>query len=261
MTGTPATAGVVSTPRRTLRPTLVTGVRDHNIGFAVARRVAEAGANVVVADLEAPGTDLLECICAGTPARAWGLSVDVTEQASIEALLTRAFEIEPALCNLVPSAGVSDPVKPLEITPEKFWRVMDVNLFGAFFTIQGFVRRLVAEGTTGAVATLSSVSGRTGGMNNGLHYAASKAGVISISRGFARAFGQHGIRVNSVAPGIIDSEMSRMVPGSDQQAKTAPLGRWGTVWEVADAVTFLLDDASSYMTGAVLDLNGGQYSA
>ncbi|MFA5552742.1 MAG: SDR family oxidoreductase, partial [Trueperaceae bacterium] len=182
-------------------------------------------------------------------------------QASIEALLTRAFELEPELANLVPCAGISDPAKPLDITPERFNQVMSVNLFGTFFTVQGFVQRLVNLGRPGAVATLSSVSGRTGGLHNGLHYAASKAGVISLSRGFARAFGKHGVRVNSVAPGIIDSEMSRQVPGSNEQAEATPLGRWGTIWEVADTAVYLLSDESSYMTGAVLDLNGGQYSA
>lgn len=244
-----------------MRPTLITGVRPNNIGFAVARRVAETGANVVVADLKAPAAELLEELTRGTSSSAHALAVDVTSQTSIEAMLTAAFELEPELSNLVPCAGVSDPARPLEITPERFTQVMNVNLFGTFFTVQGFVRRLVDQARGGAVATLSSVSGRTGGMHNGLHYAASKAGVISISRGFARAFGKHNIRVNSVAPGIIDSEMSRSVPGSDAQAEATPLGRWGTTWEVADTVTFLIDEASSYMTGAVLDLNGGQYSA
>lgn len=244
-----------------VRPTLITGVRPNNIGFAVARRLTEAGANVVIADITPPSPGLLHDVSNGTAATANGLVVDVTDPDSIEAMLSRAFQLEPELANLVPSAGVSDPVKPLDITPEAFSRVMNVNLHGTFFTVQGFVRRLVELERPGAIATLSSVSGRTGGLNNGLHYAASKAGVLSITRGFARAFGKQGIRVNSVAPGIIDSEMSRLVPGSDQQAASTPLGRWGTVWEVADTVVYLLSDASSYMTGAVLDLNGGQYSA
>ena len=244
-----------------MKPTLITGVRPNNIGFAVARRVAQRGGNVVVADLRPPAAELLDEITEGTQARAHSVAVDVTSQASIEALLTQAFELEPDLANLVPCAGISDPAKPLEITPERFNQVMSVNLFGTFFTLQGFVQRLVSLERPGAVATLSSVSGRTGGLHNGLHYAASKAGVISISRGFARAFGKHGIRVNSVAPGIIDSEMSRQVPGSNEQAEATPLGRWGTIWEVADTAVFLLEDGSSYMTGAVLDLNGGQYSA
>jgi len=244
-----------------VKPTLVTGARAGNIGFAVARRVAEAGADVVVADLQLPSTELLEEIVAGTGAQAHALRVDVTDPASIEAMLERAFALLPELANLVPSAGISDPVRPLDITPEMFDRVIGVNLRGTFFTIQGFVRRLVAQGRSGAVATLSSVSGRTGGLNNGLHYAASKAGVLSVTRGFARAFGQHGIRVNSIAPGIIDSEMSRQVPGSHEQATATPLGRWGTIWEVAASVLYLLSEDSSYMTGAVLDLNGGQYSA
>jgi NAD(P)-dependent dehydrogenase (short-subunit alcohol dehydrogenase family) len=244
-----------------MKPALITGVRPDNIGFAVARRVAQASANVLVADLQPPDPELLARITEGTPVRASSLAVDVTAHDSIERMLAQAFELEPELANLVPCAGISDPARPLDITPERFARVMNVNLFGTFFTVQGFVQRLVSQERSGAVATLSSVSGRTGGMHNGLHYAASKAGVISISRGFARAFGKHGIRVNSVAPGIIDSEMSRQVPGSNDQAEATPLGRWGTIWEVADTVTFLLDDASSYMTGAVLDLNGGQYSA
>jgi 3-oxoacyl-[acyl-carrier protein] reductase len=138
---------------------------------------------------------------------------------------------------------------------------MSVNLHGTFFSIQGFVRKLVELERQGAIATLSSVSGQTGGLNNGLHYAASSTGVLPVTRGFARAFDKRGIRMNSVAPGIIDSEMNRLVPGSDEQATATPLGRWDTVWEEADTVLFLLSDASSRMTGAVLDVNGGQYSA
>lgn len=242
-------------------PTLVTGVRAGNIGFAVARRVAQSGADVVVSDIVTPPDELLSEIAAGTEATVHALRVDVTDPASIAALLDDAFELVPDLANLVPSAGVSDPVKPLDITPEMFDRVMSVNLRGVFFTVQGFVQRLVERDRPGAIATISSVSGRTGGHHNGLHYAASKAGVLSLTRGFARAFGSRGIRVNCVAPGIIDTEMSRLVPGSGEQAAATPLGRWGTTWEVAASVAYLLSDESSYMTGAVLDLNGGQYSA
>lgn len=244
-----------------MKPTLVTGVRDGNIGFATARRIAEDGGDVVVADVECPGVDVVAAIGEGLDVTVSAVAVDVTDMASIEAMLDHAFGAAPGLANLVACAGIADPLRPLDITPERWDRVMDINLRGTFFCLQGFIQRLVDQGRGGAIATVSSVSGRTGGRHNGLHYAASKAAIISISRGFARAFGEHGIRVNAVAPGIIDTPMSHAVAGSDEQARATPLGRWGSVWEVADALTYAVSDRSSYMTGAVMDVNGGQYSA
>jgi 3-oxoacyl-[acyl-carrier protein] reductase len=104
---------------------------------------------------------------------------------------------------------------------------------------------------------VTTMVGKTGGKNNGIHYAASKAGIISITKGFARAFGGKGIRVNAVAPGIIDTSMSRGVPGSDKQAKESPLGRWGTAAEVGSVIAFLVSEEASYMNGAIVDVNGG----
>lgn len=111
------------------------------------------------------------------------------------------------------------------------------------------------------MVNLASLAGRTGGTHNGLHHAASKAGVISITKGLARAFGRHGIRVNAVAPGLIDTVMSHNVKGSDEQAKTSPLGRWGTIEEAAEAIAYLIGLSASYVSGTTLDVNGGLYAS
>ncbi len=235
----------------------ITGVGPDNIGLAAARALAARGHALIVADLAGVSDALVATLKAAGAPTVRALPLDVTDTAAVTATTARLFDETPDLGILVNSAGIARPTKPLAITPEEFDLVFAVNLRGTFFCCQAFIERLIAAGRGGAIVNLASMAGKTGGKHNGLHYAASKAGIISITKGFARAFGPHGIRVNAVAPGIIDTEMSRKVPGSDDQARAAPLGRWGTADEVGSVVAFLCGPDSAYMTGAVVDVNGG----
>lgn len=241
-----------------MKAALVTGVGRDNIGFGAARRFVERGLPVVAVDVRPPAPEVAERLAAGAAAPVHWLAADVADTAAIEAMAAEAFALVPGLDCLVNAAGIADPTKPLEITPERWDRLMDINLRGTFFACQAFARRLVAEGRPGGIVNLASMAARTGGRSNGLHYAASKAGVVSITLGLGRALGEHAIRVNAVAPGIIDTVMTRdVVPGSIHRAKEAALGRWGTIWEVADVILFLLSPESGYVTGTTVDVTGG----
>ncbi len=237
--------------------TLVTGVTKGNIGYETAIALARRGHDLVLADVRAVPQEVTADLARTYNVRVDAVALDILDCAAIQATIPGLVKVRKDLRYLVNSAGIARPTPPLAITPAEFDLLMNINLRGTFFCCQAFIGAMVEEQRKGAVVNLASMAGKTGGKNNGLHYAASKAAIISISKGFARAFGKRGIRVNAVAPGIIDTPMSQAVPGSDCQALDSPLGRWGRPEEVGTVIAFLLGEDASYMTGAVVDVNGG----
>jgi 3-oxoacyl-[acyl-carrier protein] reductase len=185
------------------------------------------------------------------------LTGDISDPAFRDGLMQTAFTRLNDMRFLVNCAAISRPTKPLEITPEEWRSVYMVNTESTFFCCQSFIGHLLERERPGSIVNLSSIAGHSGGVNNGIHYGSSKAAIMAMTRGLARAFGKHDIRVNCVAPGVIDTAMARAVPGSDERVKSAPLGRWGTSAEVADTIAYLLGNTSSYLTGQTLDVNGG----
>ena len=236
---------------------IVTGVASGNIGHAAAIAIGRRGYDLMVTDSREIPATVVDALACKTGRAVEAFNLDICDTAATKRTIGKIAGEHSDLYGLVNSAGIARPTKPLEITPDEFDLVLGINLKGTFFMCQAFIQGLVDAGRCGSVVNLASMVGKTGGKNNGLHYAASKAGIISITKGFARAFGGKGIRVNAVAPGIIDTSMSRGVPGSDEQAKKSPLGRWGTATEVGSVIAFLVSEESSYMTGAIVDVNGG----
>lgn len=241
----------------TMRPmALVTGAA-RGIGRAVAMELARSGHDLVawdIADIDDSFESELRPFGARLVAAA---RVDVADVAAIHAALAALGDDAERLTRLVNCAGIAQAVPVLEITPDDFERMLKINLLGAFFTAQAVARNLVARELQGSIVHVASMAGRTGGKYNGAHYAASKAALISVTKGMATALGPHGIRVNAVAPGIIETAMTRAIDGSDAQAIASPLRRWGQPSEVATVVAFLLSDAASYVTGEIVDINGG----
>jgi 3-oxoacyl-[acyl-carrier protein] reductase len=242
---------------------LVTG-GARGIGQACAVVLARAGADVAVADL-LPTADAERAIAAGGR-RALGLPLDVTDPDGVRQAIGRVVAGLGRLDILVTAAGVVHR-ESLEETTEAVWRrVVDVVLTGTFHAVQAAVPVMRAQGY-GKIVTISSISGIIGGAvsraaeeadarrgRSGPAYAAAKGGVIALTRWVAKDVGQSGIYVNSVAPGGVDTEMTR---GYAYPVDGLPVPRLGQPEDVAEAVLFLASPASNYVTGQVLRVDGG----
>lgn len=228
------------------------------IGRATARLFAEQGAHVAVLDLK---EDEAAAAAADLPNGGHlGLACDVTDRnaclAAIDAVLARYGRIDA----LVNNAGITQPLKLMEIGPAEYDAVMDVNLRGTLQLSQAVVPHMRSR-REGVIACMSSVSAqRGGGIFGGPHYAAAKAGVLGLAKAMARELGPDGIRVNCVTPGLIQTDITggRLTEAMKAEIlKGIPLGRLGEAIDVARCFLFLCSDLSSYVTGAVIDVNGG----
>ncbi|MGA0121397.1 MAG: 3-oxoacyl-[acyl-carrier-protein] reductase [Gaiellales bacterium] len=240
------------------RVTLVTG-GSRGIGAAIARDLAAHGAKVAVnyaANRDAADAVVAEIGAAGGTAVAIGGDVADPEQAA--AMVDQAEEaLGDDLWNLVANAGITRDNLISRITPEDWQRVIDVNLGGTFHVCRAASRKLLRK-KRGAIVTMSSVVGLHGNFGQ-TNYAASKGGVISLTKALAKEVGSRGIRVNCVAPGYISTELTDVLPDEIRDALLAqtPLGRLGEPEDIAGTVRFLLSDEAAFVTGAVLSVDGG----
>lgn len=239
------------------RSVLITGAAG-GIGSAVARAVAEAGAVVGAVDLAA---DALDQLVAGLPGSGHlALPCDLTDLAAQEGALAATDRAAP-LAGLVHAAAVIKRRASVdEITEADVDLQLGVNLKATFFLDRACWRVLRTRGG-GSIVNFASQGWWSGGFGGSTVYAATKGGVVSLTRGLARSFAADGVRVNAVAPGMVDTAMMR--DGLDDEDRRqlltqVPLGRLAAPDELAGAVLFLLSDASAYVTGAVINISGGQ---
>jgi 3-oxoacyl-[acyl-carrier protein] reductase len=236
---------------------IVTGA-SRGIGRAVAALLAERGARVVAAARADNAAGTVEAIHAAG-GRADAASVDVTESGSVEAMVAGTLERHGRIDILVNNAGIARDQLLLRMKREDWDQVIATNLTAAYVCAQAVVRPMIKQ-RSGRIVSISSVVGQTGNAGQA-NYAASKAGLIGFSRALAREVASRNITVNVVAPGLIDTDMTRALTEKAQGdwASQIPLGRLGATTDVAAAVCFLASDEASYITGQVLAVNGGMY--
>jgi NAD(P)-dependent dehydrogenase (short-subunit alcohol dehydrogenase family) len=227
------------------------------IGFAAARLFAEQGARVAIFDIDQRAA---EAAAQGLGSDYLGLGCDVTDLAACKRSTAEAVVRFGKIDVLINNAGITQPVKFMDIDQASWRRIIDVNLTGVLNLSQAVVPHM-RERKSGSIACMSSVSAqRGGGIFGGPHYSAAKAGVLGLAKAMARELGPDNIRVNCVTPGLIQTDITGGKLTDEMKSeiiKGIPLGRLGTAEDVARIYLFLASDLSSYTTGAVIDVNGG----
>ncbi len=237
---------------------VITGAA-RGLGLAIARGLAAAGAQVVLTDREAPPAALLQTLCDETGAEWLGLALDVCDETAFDSAVAATLQRFGRLDLWVNNAALSPAASLWDISAAEWDAVMAVNLRGAFFGCRAAGRHLRAQGH-GRIVNLGSLAGQAASAASGAHYAASKAGLLALTRSFALELAPHGVTVNAIAPSAIESPALDALPAARRQAlqQAIPAGRFGRAEEVAAAVVYLASPAAAYVTGATLDLNGGR---
>jgi 3-oxoacyl-[acyl-carrier protein] reductase len=243
------------------RIALITGA-SQGIGRACALELAKAGATVALAarsadKLEAVAAEINSLTAAGGQARAYAL--DVSSEESIKACAKTVLADLGKVDILVNNAGITKDGLALRMKLADFDDVLRTNLTGAFLLTQAVISSMM-KGRWGRVINITSVVGEMGSPGQA-NYAASKAGMIGLTKSLAREFASRNITINAVAPGFIQTAMTDVLPEAHRATilSEIPLGRYGSDADIAAAVAFLASDAAGYITGHTLDVNGGMY--
>jgi 3-oxoacyl-[acyl-carrier protein] reductase len=239
---------------------LVTGA-SRGIGRAIAFALAGAGAHVVGTSTSADGAAELTKALAEKGYKGRGAVLDVSNPASIDALLAELDGAEGMPTILVNNAAITRDNLLLRMKPEDWDAVIGTNLTSVFRLSKGCLRRMMKE-RRGRIISLTSIVGATGNPGQA-NYCAAKAGIVGFTKALAREVASRGITVNAVAPGFIDTDMTRVLPEEQRAALKSqiPMERLGSPDDIAAAVLFLASPSASYITGQTLHVNGGMYMA
>ncbi len=247
---------------------IVTG-SGRGIGRAIAIALAKEGSHVVVNDIDQEGIEGTLREISNVNGKALGINADITHLSQIERLVKETIRAFGKVDILVNNAGgaLGSPTRIEDVREEEFDKIFNLNIKGLFFLCKGVVE-VMKEQKSGSIINVSSHSGRYFGWLTGAHYAASKAAVLGLTRQLAKEVGQYGIRVNAIAPGITLSspKLEDLFHGLPQNTQKIvldliPLGRLGLPEDHATVVVFLASEDSKYITGATIDVNGGELMA
>ena len=244
------------------RTAVVTGAASpRGIGRATADRLARDGWAVAVLDLDRDAAAAVAAeISASRGVPALGTAADVSDPASVEAAAAEVEAGLPPVLGVVNVAGISSPTPFLDTTPEEWDRVFAVNTRGAFLVTRRFLPAMLEHGA-GRVVSISSISAqRGGGTYSKVAYSAAKAALIGFTRALAREVGPHGVTVNCIAPGPVDTDIMGGTLTEERKAQMSAdtmVGRVGTVTEMAALISYLMGEEAGFVTAATYDINGG----
>ena len=236
---------------------IVTG-SSQGIGLATAQSLHAAGANVFInffPDGGGANQALADSVVADFQERAIALGADVRDRDQLDQMMEQTVEQFGSLDILVNNAGILRDRSVKKMSAQEWSDVIDTNLTGVFNTCQASLPHLANDGAIVNVASLAAVTGFFGQAN----YASAKAGVVALTKVLSKELARSNIRVNAVAPGVVDTEMGQSIPEENRKAMLAmvPLGRFAQPREIADVVLFLASDMASYVTGQTIHINGG----
>lgn len=239
------------------RASFVTGAA-RGLGLAIAQGLAQAGASVALADID-PGVEAAAAALRAQGHAVLALALDVRSEAAFTAAFERAREAFGAIDVLVNNAARTPGGSLWDVSADEWDDVLATNLRGSFFGCRIAARHMRERGS-GRIINLTSLAAQQASAASGVHYAASKAGILALTRAFALELAPFGVTVNAVAPSAIRGPLLDALEETRRDALLAatPVGRFGDPREVAGAVVYLASQAAAFMTGATLDLNGGR---
>lgn len=241
------------------RVAIVTGA-GRGIGRAIAQRFGADSASVIVADLDPAGAAETAVGMQAAGHQATAITTDVTIPASVADLVARTLGEHGRIDVLINNAGILRSTPAADVSPDEWHMVLDVNLTGAFLCAQAAYPALRATGR-GRIVNVASMAGRATSTLGGVHYTTAKAGVLGLTRHLAREWARDGITVNAISPGIVDTPMVRGSIDDERMTQvlaSIPLGRLAEPSEVAALIAFLASDEAAYITGANVDIHGGE---
>ncbi len=223
---------------------------------------AQEGAAVIVGDINYEGAKEVEEDIKNMGRRSLAIKLDITNQKDINSLVQKTIYEFNRIDVLVNNAGITQPIKVLDTSLKDWERIIKVNLTGTFLCSKAVLPYMI-KNRYGRIINMSSVSGkRGGGVFGGAHYSAAKAGILGFSKALAREVAEYGITVNSIVPGVVDTDIrgDKKSPEADKEIlQSIPLRRFGKVEEIAEVALFLASPKSAYITGEDIDINGGSH--